>query len=191
MSHVMGVARIFRNRSSRPFQRITVSGMKTATTDAAMTTGNDQQPAAPRPLREIASYHAHVYYDPATTRADAERLRGWIADRFAVALGRWHDVEVGPHGQAMYQIAFAVEEFPALVPWLMINHGALSILVHPNTANPRRDHAADALWIGAPVAVHADILPEDSAAGAPYEPRPEALAHRHAPLAAASSLRLV
>lgn len=132
-------------------------------------TGNDQH-AAPRPLREVASYHAHVYYDPAATRADAERLRNWIAERFAVTLGRWHDVKVGPHGQAMYQIAFAVEVFPMLVPWLMINHGALSILVHPNTVNPRRDHADDALWIGTPVAVHADILPEDSDAEAALAP---------------------
>lgn len=120
------------------------------------------EPAAdgPRPLREIASYHAHIYYDPATTRAEAERLRTWIGERFPVTLGRWHDVKVGPHDQAMYQVAFAREVFAELVPWLMLNHGRLSVLVHPNTSNPRRDHLADPVWIGPALAVHAEKLPD-------------------------------
>jgi len=129
--------------------------------------------SAPRSTGEIASFHAHVYYDPGATRPEAERLRSWIGERFAVTLGRWHDVKVGPHDQAMFQIAFAPEVFPALVPWLMLNHGSLSILVHPNTANPRRDHLEDPIWIGPALALHGEKLPEQ----APIEQAPPPNTH--------------
>jgi DOPA 4,5-dioxygenase len=124
---------------------------------------------SPDPLSEIASFHAHIYYESGD-RAEAEQLRVWIGERFSVTLGRWHDVRVGPHDRPMFQIAFANEVFPALVPWLMLNHGSLSVLIHPNTNNPRRDHTANSMWIGQPLAVHADQLPDDSPAEQPLSP---------------------
>jgi aromatic ring-cleaving dioxygenase len=124
---------------------------------------------SPHELSEIASFHAHVYYDP-DSRAEAEQLRVWIGERFRVTLGRWHDSRVGPHDRAMFQVAFANDVFPALVPWLMLNHGSLSVLVHPNTVNPRRDHTDNSVWIGQPLVVHAEALPDEGVAELPMSP---------------------
>jgi len=116
------------------------------------------EPTAPQTLCSIVSYHAHVYFD-AGTRGRAEVLRERIAERFAVQLGRWHDVPVGPHGGAMYQVAFATGQFERFVPWLMLNRDGLDVLVHPNTLAPRDDHLLHALWLGNKLPLREDTLP--------------------------------
>ncbi|HYZ31426.1 MAG TPA: DOPA 4,5-dioxygenase family protein [Crenalkalicoccus sp.] len=108
----------------------------------------------------ITNWHAHVYYD-AATRDAAARLREGIASRFPEAvLGRWHDQPVGPHPQPMYQVAFSPELFATLVPWIALNRGGLTVLVHPETGRQRADHLRHAIWLGAVLPLKAETLPE-------------------------------
>jgi aromatic ring-cleaving dioxygenase len=107
----------------------------------------------------IAHYHAHVYYDPATTRKRADRLRGRIAVAFPQArLGRWHDELVGPHPQSMYQVAFPSEMLQRFVPWLMLNRDGLTVLLHPETGDNYADHSAHAAWFGAVLPLRLEVF---------------------------------
>jgi len=107
----------------------------------------------------ITAYHAHVYYDPATSRREAALLRERIGELFPDArLGRWHDLPVGPHPQAMYQIVFRPDQFGLIVPWLLLNRCGLTILVHPETGDDYKDHAEHALWLGAILSLRLDVL---------------------------------
>jgi aromatic ring-cleaving dioxygenase len=109
------------------------------------------------PPSAITGYHAHIYYDEGS-RAEAAALREALDAHFQVVLGRWRDMPVGPHPQAMYQVIFAVEEFPQLVPWLMLHRGSLVVLVHPLTDDEYEDHAHHALWLGAKLPLKLDVL---------------------------------
>ncbi len=109
------------------------------------------------PTGASTGYHAHIDYDPAN-RAEAAALREACESRFKVAMGRWHDVPVGPHPQAMYLMRFGIDEFPRVVPWLMLNRGSLVVLVHPMTDDEYEDHSHHALWLGAVLPLKFEVL---------------------------------
>src|SRR6476646_3374209 len=110
----------------------------------------DLTPSAGAPLADpgvIKHYHAHVYYDPGSTRDRAARLRERVAAAFPEAtLGRWHDALVGPHPQSMYQIAFPRHLLASFLPWLMLNRDGLTILLHPGTGDAYADPPGRWLW---------------------------------------------
>jgi DOPA 4,5-dioxygenase len=117
---------------------------------------------APAPLEDpaiIRHYHAHIYYDPGSTRGRAARLRERIAEAFPqVTVGRWHDELVGPHLRSMYQVAFARELLASFLPWLMLNRDGLTILLHPGTGDSYADHTRHAAWMGEVLPLKLDVL---------------------------------
>lgn len=118
----------------------------------------DSKPATPVEIAVIDGWHAHVYFDPGSTRETAALLREWISARFDVVMGRWHDVKVGPHPQAMYQVAFANTVLAELVAFLSLNRMGLAVLVHPNTEDEVADHLTHALWMGRILPLDASVL---------------------------------
>ncbi|MGH7248034.1 MAG: DOPA 4,5-dioxygenase family protein [Pseudomonadota bacterium] len=123
---------------------------------------SEKSTAPARPANDphlIAHYHAHIYYDPATSRGRAERLRQRVAAAFPQAkLGRWHDEPVGPHPQSMYQIAFPSGMLGKFVPWLMLNRDGLTVLLHPETGDDYADHSAHAVWFGAVLPLRLEVF---------------------------------
>jgi DOPA 4,5-dioxygenase len=103
-------------------------------------------PKAPRPYTDIKSYHAHFYFDD-DTHEKAALVRKWVIERFPVELGNWNLEPRGPHVTPSFYFGFTNDLLPIIVPWLQLNSLGLTILLHPNTDNPRADHLYYTLWV--------------------------------------------
>ena len=108
---------------------------------------------------QIASWHAHVYFD-AASRDAARALRETIDVELAgrLTMGRFHEKPVGPHPMWSYQMAIPAASFAEVVGWLALNHGALDVFMHPNTGDELRDHRDSALWLGKSYALNLAAL---------------------------------
>lgn len=70
---------------------------------------------------------------------------------------------------------FTPAQFGAFIPWLVINRGPLSALVHPNTkeivdgkdvSDEERDHTQRATWMGEQVVLDLSVFKRIKAAAA-------------------------
>lgn len=125
--------------------------------------GEQTLPTAPRPYTAIKSYHAHVYFDE-DSYEKAALLRKWSAERFTVELGNWNLEPRGPHVTPSFYFGFVPEQLPVIVPWLQLNSLGLTILIHPNTDDPKADHLHYALWVNRsqPVNAYGMRTPRDA-----------------------------
>ena len=110
-----------------------------------------------RPENLYAHYHAHVYFGPATI-AQARALCQQADELFAVAVGRVHEREVGPHPHWSCQLAFDSEAFDRIIPWLDQHRDGLDVLVHGLTGDDLADHTTHAAWLGQEAALKLDMF---------------------------------
>ncbi|KAJ5288701.1 hypothetical protein N7478_001731 [Penicillium angulare] len=100
---------------------------------------------------DIHIYHFQNNPDQVTfAKALHERIRREFPE---LRIYRFFDKPVGPHPVAMFEVnLFTPAQFGAFIPWLVINRGPLSALVHPNTTegadDEERDHTQRATWLG-------------------------------------------
>ncbi|KAF7509293.1 hypothetical protein GJ744_008187 [Endocarpon pusillum] len=100
-------------------------------------------------------FDVHIYYyqknaiQTAFARALWERVRREFPE---LRIYQLFDQPIGPHPIAMFEVnLFTPAQFGAFVPWLVINRGPLSALVHPNTdsqGEDERNHTQRATWLG-------------------------------------------
>jgi len=96
----------------------------------------------------ITGFHAHVYYDEQTFEQAAQLCRA-ASERFDLAMGRMHRRPVGPHPSWSCQLSVALDQFHAVVPWLMENRAGLTVFMHGISGDDLRDHTELVLWLGA------------------------------------------
>ncbi|KAF6069330.1 Dopa 4,5-dioxygenase family protein [Candida albicans] len=85
----------------------------------------------------IKSYDVHTYY-----------------------VYKFWEKPIGPHPIRMWELDFKDPEiFKVVVPYFQLNHGPLSVLIHPRTdQGDLKDHTEHALWLGHKVRLDTSLL---------------------------------
>jgi len=104
-------------------------------------------------------FDIHIYYfqHNQSQKTFAKELYERIRREFPeLRIYTFWEKPLGPHPIAMFEVnLFTPAQFGAFIPWLVINRGPLSCLVHPNSVDgegndrdPERDHTQRATWMG-------------------------------------------
>ncbi len=110
-------------------------------------------------MEKIRGYHAHVYFD-AESLSSAADLRRRAAEALSgrVVVHGLIDRAIGPHPLPMFEIDIPRGELEIFLNWMMLNHGAHSVLIHPITGDDLADHRDHPLWIGRPLPLDLEFL---------------------------------
>lgn len=113
-------------------------------------------------MSEILSYDFHTYFNNGneSEKAFAYNLREKVSKEFAkeieagdLRVHKLWDGPIGPHPIPMWELdtggKYKPELFARVLGFYQLNHGDLSVLIHPRTdADDLIDHTKFALWLG-------------------------------------------
>jgi len=107
-------------------------------------------------------FDIHIYFlqtDEEQTKFATELWERIRREFPELRIYRVWDKPIGPHPMAMFEVnIFTPEQFGAFIPWLVINRGPLSALIHPNTDDGERDHTQRATWMGQPLPLNLGLF---------------------------------
>lgn len=117
----------------------------------------------------IKSYDIHTYWNNNNVeeRTFAFKLREKVQQEFATEISngeirvhQFWEKPIGPHPINMFEIDFSEPEiFSRIVPFYQLNHGKLSVLIHPRTEEGDLvDHTRYALWLGHKLRLDTSLL---------------------------------
>lgn len=122
----------------------------------------------------IRSFDFHTYWNNNNPkdREFAYELREKVQKEFAkeiengqVRVHQFWDTPVGPHPLNMWEIdtggdgKFDADIYTRLIGFYILNHGHLSVLIHPRThRGDMADHTTHALWLGHKVRLDTSYL---------------------------------
>ncbi|CAI5756949.1 unnamed protein product [Candida verbasci] len=118
---------------------------------------------------DIKSYDIHTYWNNNNEqeRQFAYKLREQVCKDFNkeiddgdIRIYKFWDKPIGPHPINMWELDFKKPElFSRLVPYFQLNHGNLSVLIHPRTdQGDLIDHTKYALWLGHKLRLDTSLL---------------------------------
>jgi aromatic ring-cleaving dioxygenase len=105
----------------------------------------------------IRNFHIHLYYDD-TSIMTAKELAKQIQDEFSIAVGTFHERNVGPHPRWSVQLSVPKEKFGEVLSHVAINRKGLTVFSHPDTGHDLEDHTDYAIWMGELLELNLEIF---------------------------------
>ncbi|EGN96769.1 hypothetical protein SERLA73DRAFT_184927 [Serpula lacrymans var. lacrymans S7.3] len=120
----------------------------------------------PKPIDPSNGFDFHIYYTqgvPSETKY-ARELHERVRREFPeLRIHELLDWPVPPHLTTTFEVNTSnPHQTGALFCWFVVHRGPCSVLIHPHTGNPLRDHTELATWIGKPWPVDVDIIKKHS-----------------------------
>lgn len=130
-------------------------------------------------VEPIEFYDFHIYYFARNDKSRTEAFElldklladfpEYAAEGSMIVKKLPNDTIIGPHPTQFWEVDVKRPEvFVRLLGWFQLNHGNLSVLIHPQTGYDLKDHTDRALWLGEKLPILTDIFATEPGSVPPF-----------------------